>query len=424
MVSVVAGLAASLYDFGINHRLPQPFYFGLNESLTDWFVTAQFAHQSGAYDRFIFSSIYPPISFVFLKFTSLASCYGQDAYYARDCDTLARVTIVLSYLGSCAIAGWAFWKNDRATGAMRGLAFALCFPLLFALERGNTIMVAFICFVVGYGGVYKSRFAQVLGIALALNLKPYLLAPAAADVLKRNWRLAEQVAIGTALVYALSYAIFADGDPFVLLNNISFFADATVSYIWERIYYATSLESFSYFNSYRFPTRDFIDGRIIDMGYIVIYAVMYTSVALLMLSSAVAWFRPDAISRMRIMLFLLCLHLVTAAEGGYLFLFVIFMVFMERSQSKLTRVAVVIAYLQCIPYDLVLSHFITLDGDSWLSGYTASFSIGPAVGMFLRPLLLNILVWALTIDSLLTVTKSWRGNPPVLWLARPRRMTA
>ena len=416
----VAGLLWSLVDYFRFHRLPQPFYFGLNESLTDWFVTALYAHQSGAYDYEIFSSIYPPVSFLFMKLTTLPACYMQDAYYARGCDTLAQFVILLSYLGSVAIAWYAFWKNDRSTAWMRGLTFGISFPLLFALERGNTIMVGFIFFVLGYGGVTRSRVGQLIGIAMAINFKPYLLAPAAADVLKRHWRFCEQIALMTAFIYVTTFALFGEGDPLTIVANIQNFSGATVSFIWERIYYATSLESFTFFDSYRFPTRDFIPGRYIEIAHVVIYIFMYTSLALMAVVFAAAWARPEAVPRIRLASLLLSLHLVTAAEGGYLFIFIVFLTFMERGNGKLVMGAVVCAYLQSIPYDIVLTTFITLNGDSWLSGRTTEFAIGPAVGMFLRPMLLNVMVWLVCWDSILKVTRTWRGNPPLLRLGHSR----
>ena len=94
---VAASLGAALLFFGGNGYLPQPFVFDTNDTFMDWFNTAYWANNPGAFS--VWRTIYPPLSFAFLDLTTLPGCYLYSPFYARDCDWLARTTII----GFCSI---------------------------------------------------------------------------------------------------------------------------------------------------------------------------------------------------------------------------------------------------------------------------------------------------------------------------------
>ena len=80
-VLTVAGLGGLLWRLWANGYLPQPLYFRPDDSLMDLYTTAFWANAGGAYERW--HSLYPPLSFAFLKVFSLHHCYGIDALHAR-----------------------------------------------------------------------------------------------------------------------------------------------------------------------------------------------------------------------------------------------------------------------------------------------------------------------------------------------------
>ena len=47
-------------------------------------------------------------------------------------------------------------------------------PMLYALERGNLLILCFTCFVLGYGDLLRQRWLRCLALASAMNFKPYL----------------------------------------------------------------------------------------------------------------------------------------------------------------------------------------------------------------------------------------------------------
>jgi hypothetical protein len=145
---VIVGLGDTIRRFFVDGKLPQPFIFDINDTFMDWFNTAYFAHENGTYD--LWRSVYPPLSFVFLKVAGNGACYVNGPLPARDCDTFGIVAIFTFYVLGSALAWRAFHLQDASTAKFRGIAFALSLPWLFTLERGNLILVCFCFFVLAH----------------------------------------------------------------------------------------------------------------------------------------------------------------------------------------------------------------------------------------------------------------------------------
>src|SRR5436305_7091839 len=93
---VLASLAWVVNRFIVDGKLPQPFVFDINDTFMDWFNTAYYAHNRGAYDTW--QSVYPPLSFVFMRAFGIPACYANNPANARDCDVVGISTILLCYL--------------------------------------------------------------------------------------------------------------------------------------------------------------------------------------------------------------------------------------------------------------------------------------------------------------------------------------
>jgi hypothetical protein len=93
-LAVLASVGWVIAFFMVHHYLPQPFVFDTFDTFMDWFNTAEYAHQPGAYD--IWHSIYLPLSFVFLRIFTLNECYGGP-FNARNCDWLGQASILTLY---------------------------------------------------------------------------------------------------------------------------------------------------------------------------------------------------------------------------------------------------------------------------------------------------------------------------------------
>ncbi|WP_339442677.1 hypothetical protein [Pseudomonas proteolytica] len=79
-------------------------------------------------------------------------------------------------------------------------------------------------------------------------------------------------------------------------------------------------------------------------------------------------------------------------------------------------VALICAYLLCIVADRTLTTILEVPGTSWLSGQSVTASFGIALGHFVRPGLIILIVWALAIDSIALVVRAHLTQRPSLGL--------
>ena len=292
---VVWGFVLLVLDFAANGRLPQPFVYDVSDTFMDWFNTAFWAHRPGAFT--VWRTVYPPISFVFLKIFGFSACYLDSPYAARDCDKLGLAAIAVSYFACVAVSAVAFYRCDPQRALLRTVAFALGLPLLYTLERGNLILVGFVFFALAYGDLVKSRFAVALNAAVAINFKPYLVIPIVAVAIRRDWRTLEIAGLMTLIVYMASWAILGEGDMLTLAGNISDWTVNTGALVYEQIYYSTSYAPFLGLDSDKFPTRDFVGSVLVENISYFVPRVILISQLLGIATLAAAWLQPEAVTR-------------------------------------------------------------------------------------------------------------------------------
>ncbi len=415
---VLAGFINCVHRFIVDGKLPQPFIFDINDTFMDWFNTAFYAHNPGAFDRW--HTVYPPLSFVFLKFFGEPRCYLYDSVTARDCDTIGIIAIVSWYVLGVIFSCLAFAKMNRMTSPMRGLSFAIGLPLLFTLERGNLIIPCFAFFVLGHGRFVRSRLTRAIALGFTINFKPYLLLPVLAQMFKRQWRFFELAGVASISIYIITFAVLGSGSPVQLISNTLNWVQFTGGLVWEQIYYTTSYAPFLEFNTSRFPTRDFVPSQIIDPLVFAIPIVIRASQLLALLCLVGAWLQPRALTSTRVSILLLAASLIGQSPGGYTEVFLVFLVFLEPWDRPGPIIALVMGYLLCIPYDYVVANFITLSGNSWLGGRTVVAPFGVSIGIFLRPGFIVIMFWSLALDSLILIARAHRLHRPTTGLAWPR----
>lgn len=157
--------------------LPNPFIFDKNNTFMDFYNPLYWSINNTQYT--LFNSIYPPLNFIFLNFT----CYifpcenTTDSFLFRQFNGNINYLIVLLFYFSLLISFLSFnlksMKLRRLDAVLLFLAFAISPPVLFALERGNTLFIA-IPLISIYLNLNKNIFKYVF-FALFVNIKPYLL---------------------------------------------------------------------------------------------------------------------------------------------------------------------------------------------------------------------------------------------------------
>jgi hypothetical protein len=405
---------AVLYDS--TGYLPQPFFYEPSDTFMDWFNTAFWSRDPGAYDSW--RTIYPPLTFVVLRFLGIDSCYrANEGLPSRDCDWVGITAILAFFVINLVLCWLTFWKIDRKTAVQRTVALAMGMPMLFALERGNVLLITFTCFLLAVGPLIASARLRWLAAGIALNFKVYLIAAFLVQILKRRWRHVEGMLIATIAVYLVSYAIYGAGSPIEIFTNITNYSSGFVASQVLDIYYSVTYQPLaSLLDGMVFPVLRIVGSDLAEIGLLVIVPLTYTGQALLVIALASTYFRPEAVSPHRLAALGICLALISSEAGGYTQILVILLVFMEPWKGIARPVALVCCYILCLPGEIVLGLTPTIWRDSWLSDHAVQVQIGVGLGFFLRPGLLIAVAISLSLSTIADVRRmimqrGWRNRP-------------
>lgn len=400
MFGVLGGLLYAYIYFRINAHLPQPFFYEPYDTWMDWFNTAYYAHNKGAYDAW--GSVYPPLSFAFLRIFGKSSCYVErNGYSARECDWVGLTTLNVILFVNVLLLYLSFRKIDRSTALFRALALGFGLPSMFGYERGNLVVLCFTCLILGFGPLLKSARLRWLFAGAAVNLKIYMVAAILPQLLRRRWRWFEGAMIGVVVVYLASYAYFQEGTPREIYDNIVYFSSLYQAATFLELWYATTYAPLVSLLDGRYQLMaGLIGSRSVDLLLIGLPALLRSAQATVLLAAAAAWARPEVVPMHRLTLLGIAMVLISAEPGGYTQGFLIFFVFMERWRSPGRCWAIICGYLLCLPYDIILDRVPPIVQESYLAGYATFFQYNVTVFPFVRPMLVLSMVVALALVTL------------------------
>ena len=414
---VVAALIWAVLHVFLRGYLPQPFFYEPGDTWMDWFNTAYWSHEPGAYDSW--NTIYPPLSFVLLRFMTNASCYvGAESTAGRACDWYGAATLHSIFLLNCVLTFLAFRKIDPRTALPRSIALSLGLPMTYGLDRGNLVLLTFTFVLLAYGPLVRSARLRWLFAAMAINLKVYLLGSLFAHLLRRRWRWFEGALITTVLVYLVSFAIMGEGTPVEIYRNIRDFSGgyqaATVLDLW---FSGTYKPLMSLLEGTTFPTVWFIGSEQVEFWSKALPVMVHTVQAMILVAAAAAWLRPEAVPLNRLIFLSIAMALITAESGGYTQILLLLFVFMEPWRGFGRKWAIIVSYLLCIAADIPVDRIPALTRESFLAGreVIAEYSVG--IGPFIRPALILSLPLAL---ALVTIREVWLDIRTQGWRARRR----
>jgi len=403
-LAVVLSLAWSflyLYRFGY---LPQPFFYEPSDTWMDWFNTAYWAHNPGAYDTW--GTIYPPLSFLFLKVLTNPVCYpGAEGLPSRACDTYGVIAIHAIFLVNCWLVWKSFRKIDPRTAAPRTIALCLGMPMAYGLERGNLILLAFTFMLLAYGPLVRSARLRWIAAACAVNMKVYLIGSIFAQLLHRRWRWFEGALVATIIVYLASYAILGDGTPWQIYDNITDFSSGWQAASLLDLWYTSSYKPvLSLLNGSTFPVVGILGSRFVDVSLVVVTAAIHAVQASIVLAAVASWFRPEAVPPYRLVFLAVALALITSEAGGYTQVLLILFVFMEPWKGFGRKFAIISAYVLCLANDIKIDSVPPAVSDSFLAGGPRITEHFVGIGPFLRPAIVLAMAFAL---AMVTIRDAW-----------------
>jgi hypothetical protein len=411
---VEAGLAAGivvalawLSVFFLRHGyLPSPFFGDKGETLMDWFETAFWSRTPGAYSHW--GSVYPPLSFLAARVFSAPACYAHSSKLARLCDPWGVPTLLGFLAISLVLTFVALRRSAGGNAAPRTIALCLGSSMLYGLERGNTVLLAYPFFVLGFSQILQRGWLRIACAAIALNFKPYLLLASVGWLARRRWAwLASLFVMGGGL-YLASWAAFGAGSPLELMRNM-------IGPL--RVPARAGLELMSFSSSY--------DSLLVVLGTpgqfpfaIAPGVALALRVAVFLLVGAgwIGWWtcclgaarRPDLLSSRRLAAISLAVLFSICTPGAYSLTFLLFLVFQEEWQGVARKVALVSAYLWCIPLDAPLKMLGVHAAYSFLADRVVTQQTSLTLGELVRPALVLAIEFGLIAASLADLRRGGR----------------
>lgn len=412
---ILIGLAYSIWHIFTYYYLPQPFFYVPDDVFADWFNTAYWAHDPGAYDSW--RTVYPPLSFVFFKIFSLPSCYEANGLNARNCDWFAMATLWTIFFINLFLTYRVFRRWDRSTAISRTICLGLGLPMVDGLERGNLVLISFTFLLLGMAPLLRSTFVRWLCIALAVNFKVYLIAPILALLLKRRWCWAEGALIATVLVYLVSYALNGHGTPMEIYHNITAYTSGETTDILDFWYSTTYSALVSLLKGDAFPFITMIGSKAIDQALLMLTSAQLLTQLLLVAAVAGIWLRPEAVSVYRTINLAILFVSVTSEPGGYAQIYFMLFTLLEPWKGGWRKTAIVMCYLLAIPLDLPLYPLPEIERDTYFGSATVLVNYRVMIGPFIRPALIMVIAGCI---SILTIQDVWRDIRLQGWAGRWR----
>lgn len=430
-----------VYLFQNNH-LPFTFFYEPEDLFADWFNTAYWAYDFGTYDSW--QTLYPPLSFVFLRFLTNGACYpprgvAADLSFglsARECDWMSFVALGGLFVLNIALVYLTLRKWDRQTAVPRTVCVALGWPMLNGLERGNLILVAFTVFLLGFGPLLRSARLKWLCVGLAVNFKVYLIGAVVAPLLRRRWRWVEGAILATILVYLLSYALLERGTLSEIATNLQSWASlpsTTPLDMWS----ATTYEAlYKLLSSEVFPVSAVIGSRNADLLSIVIPMLLHGTQLALVLGAIATWLRPEVVPSYRAVNFAVMIALISSEAGGYTSAMFMMLIMLERWRGIGRPLAIIICYILALPVDIAVDQVAPVVRDTYFRHSTTIITAYVKLGPFIRPLLIQIVAVSLTCITIRDVwadirQQGWSGRwrfrrdaPLLPWIERPQAPVA
>jgi hypothetical protein len=402
---VLAGLIYMAALTVIYGYFPQPFFWDTDDTFRDWFSTAVWAHEEGAYDAWL--SVYPPFSFAILKFMGDPNCYiHMSDKVARSCDWVGLGFMHAIYVLNGVLVSRIYMKIDRQTAWQRSFTITAGMPMLFGLERGNLILLTFTFVMLGFGPLVHSARLRWLYVAMAVNMKVYLIAAVFTQLIKRKWLWFEAVVVLIVLVYLISFLIYGAGTPIEVYKNLVNFASGGAPGSVLDIWYPNTYVALRFvLGESDAPVNMFLGSDEIGWALLFIPLTQHSAQAMILLACVAAWVRPEVVPTYRLTFLAIALAMITSEASAYTQPVMFFFVFMEKWKGWLRPLAIATCYLLSIPGEIHIGIPLDVMQYSYIGQRYVVAQQGLALGMLLKPFMLMLPAYFL---GLLTILDVWK----------------
>lgn len=229
----------------VNGYLPAPFLYDKSDTFMDLFNTLHWAYDDGRYTDW--GSVYPPLNFLILKLLNVVFIGKEyDApEFMRENSPLVIVGFCLIYLLAPAILlKTRLWHDfKKSEKLIIYFSLVLSAPMLFALERGNMIVITpvLLAFALSTIGIKRYIF-----IAILINIKAYFAILLIYYIARKNWKEFTICSGLSGFVFLIS-GLALDKHVFVFfINLLNFSRENGIFSLREMMAMPSSISAFSY----------------------------------------------------------------------------------------------------------------------------------------------------------------------------------
>ena len=382
--------------WSLTHRLPPPFFYDVYDTFMDFYHTNFWAKMSGRYQDW--HSIYPIFTFWLGQHFSSAQCIDvADAFSLRVCSPESIWLLLGAYVIGSVIAAWLAVRNLPLSTfgcgwrvLVIGFTVLMTSPSLFAIERGNYILLAFT--FIALSEWMGRNWRGALFLALAINLKQYLVVLWLVPLLKRRYDYLIMSILFALVINQLAMIVVADGHYGMLFENMFGFANISTSAFFEKMWYATSFSSWASVIGVDSKIEQYFSPGTFRMLRFVLDSCRWLSLGLALASVLVAilnsrYFNWEEVS----LIILVALMVMVGSVGGYAAVLLTPFMMRPLHQGKLTHLLPLL-FLFATPLDIPLGPSRTWVQISYLTGQPIEQLATVTLGMYLRPVLLVLLL--------------------------------
>lgn len=396
VASQLIALAYGVYLYVHEGRLPEPVFYDAGDTFMDFFNTNFWAANDGRYD--VWRSIYPIFTFWLGQAISPASCTAlasPDAFRACAADSIGWIAAAY-FVGAwvCALCAvrhlpdsWPrrWWRVPVLT-----LVFVLAAPGLFALERGNYIVIVFLCLALSE--LSGRDWKGALFLALAINLKQYLIVLWLAPFLKRRFDYLALSVIFAIAINWISVLAIPEHHYSMLFENMFGFSTGGASSYFEKMWYATSFSAWvkGIENS---PWVGRLPPTLSLLASLGVHALRWISLALVGASLLLTVRDREKMSWEEISLVsLISLMMLTDSIGGYALILAFPVATVLACRGRLAGMLLCV-FILVTPLDIPVgpSHVVQTWG--FLSERHVDYFAALSVGSYVRPFALFAMLW-------------------------------
>ena len=366
-----------------NEYLPSPFLYDKNDTFMDFFNPLYWSDNDTRYS--VWNSIYPPLSFIILKFLNAISgpIFASDPFLLREAGTNIKYLLFLIFLVSPALTIY-YYNHKYFSFKIKFIIYFIfisSLPFIFTLERGNLIIFSLPLLSILLFN--KNCFLKILSLSLLINLKPYFVILIIPYVLQKNWIILLKTIFATLVIYIITTILLGSGF-FSFMQNLTGFNNSIFS-LREIMSMPSSITNFSILieNYKDIPMQEifyFINILIVFLYYILLVFVGWILFV----------FRENLSEQELLLIILLSMMCFLYQIGGYA---IIFFLALLPILYKNFRYGLFFVFLIFLPLDLLpIYSDIIYDRPSYFSNNNVDIYYTLGFGTIFRPIVIYFLL--------------------------------